>query len=117
MQALVSLPPRHAKTFTIQHGLAYLLRYDPANTHAFVTNEANLAHDKSREIQRYALDAGVDPASWTARAQCFCDGSSSRMTSSYRAILALRSGEFHSSDENAVSGYSSVTSGGSSGTE
>lgn len=59
VQALISMPPRHAKTVTIQHGLAWLMKVSPATEHAYVTSVADMAWRKSRGIQRIAVDAGV----------------------------------------------------------
>ena len=57
--ACLDLPPRHAKTTTIGRGLAWLLGFAPADTHAYVTYNDRQAKSKSRPIRAQALRAGV----------------------------------------------------------
>lgn len=56
---MVSMPPRHGKTSTILHSVAWLLTLDPSRTHAFATYAQELANSKSRTARRIARGAGV----------------------------------------------------------
>lgn len=71
-QVAVDLPPRHTKTTTIQHGLAYLTRYSPGLQNAYISAAGNFAKDRSTEIQGLCALAGVEtygPAdNWRTRA-------------------------------------------------
>ena len=62
INVLLSMPPRHAKTFTIQHALAWMICNDPALSHAYVTYGQRPSERKSAEIQRYALTGGAQLA-------------------------------------------------------
>lgn len=62
IRLVVSTPPQHAKTTTLFHGLAWLLRQDPSKTHAYVSYAAEFARSKSRQARRIASDAGVELA-------------------------------------------------------
>jgi predicted phage terminase large subunit-like protein len=59
---LVSTPPRHGKTETLLHAIAWILRQDPSLTCAYVTHSGELAKSKSRRAKRMALAAGVQLA-------------------------------------------------------
>ena len=61
-RVLVSTPPRHAKTETFLHSMAWILQQRPDLTIAYGTYEAKLAQDKSRNARRYALMAGIQLA-------------------------------------------------------
>jgi predicted phage terminase large subunit-like protein len=50
-RTLVTGPPRHAKTWTVKHGLAYSLTYDPAVESSYVSAGAQLSIDKSVEVR------------------------------------------------------------------
>lgn len=73
VRALISMPPRHAKTVTIQHGLAWFLADAPRTRSAFISATARFAQRRSKEIQKYARAAGANLASeavdwWTTTA-------------------------------------------------
>lgn len=59
VRLLVSMPPRHAKTETVMHGLAWLIERFPDKLNAYVTYNTTKAKPKSRKIRRLALSAGV----------------------------------------------------------
>lgn len=55
----VSLPPRHAKTTTLSHGIAWWLKYTPADTCAYFTYSEDRALGKSGDIRDGAIAAGI----------------------------------------------------------
>jgi hypothetical protein len=57
--ALVEVPPRHAKTETLLHGLVRRLRYRPDDAVAYCSYAAPLALRKSRRAREMASRAGV----------------------------------------------------------
>lgn len=59
VQVLLDMPPRHVKTTTILHGLAYLARYAPGLENAYVSAAGNFAKDRSSQVQALANLAGV----------------------------------------------------------
>lgn len=59
VRALVSVPPQHAKTETILHGCAWLLRRHSDWTVGYTSYSAEIAKSKSRSARDYALRAGV----------------------------------------------------------
>lgn len=59
VRAVVSMPPRHGKTSTLLHSVAWLLSAQPALTHAYATYAQELANSKSRLARRLAREAGV----------------------------------------------------------
>ena len=59
VRALVSVPPRHSKTETLLHAIAWLLACDPSITVGYVSYAADIAMSKSRLARDYALRAGV----------------------------------------------------------
>jgi hypothetical protein len=59
VRACVSVPPRHAKTETVLHGIAWLLRRHPDWPVAYVSYAADIARSKSRQARDYAARAGV----------------------------------------------------------
>lgn len=68
VHACVSTPPRHEKSETLGHGVAWLLRQRPALRVAYVTHGATLAAKKSRGIRAIAERARVplDPKASSA---------------------------------------------------
>jgi predicted phage terminase large subunit-like protein len=59
IRALVSMPPRHAKSETVFNGLAWWMRHSPADTHAYVTYSDDIASSQSRKIRQRAIEGGV----------------------------------------------------------
>lgn len=59
VRLVVSTPPRHAKTETILHALAWGLAGEPHRTSAYVSYAAEVARSKSRKARMLALTAGV----------------------------------------------------------
>lgn len=57
--ACVSVPPRHGKTETLLHAIAWWLRRAPADTLAYVSYAAQVAESKSDLARTYARNAGV----------------------------------------------------------
>lgn len=57
--ACISVPPRHGKTETLLHAIAWLLRRAPADTIAYVSYAAQVAESKSDLARAYARTAGV----------------------------------------------------------
>lgn len=48
---LIEMPPRHAKTTTVMHALAWRVTRDPSVTNAYLTYGASLAESKSRRMR------------------------------------------------------------------
>lgn len=67
IRLVVSTPPRHAKTETLLHGLAWAIATDPRRTHAYVSYAAEVARSKSRKARILALAAGVTLADDAAK--------------------------------------------------
>lgn len=59
VRATISMPPRHGKSITISRGLVWRLVNDPMCVNAFVSYGADLAVRQSRQIRRWAVEAGV----------------------------------------------------------
>ena len=59
IRAIVSVPPRHAKTETILHAIAYRLQRRPHETIAYVTYGDRLSKGKSRLARAYAERSGM----------------------------------------------------------
>ena len=62
LRECVSVSPRHGKTETLMHGIAYLLKKDPSLQCAYITNAGNLAKSKSRRAKMFAEQAGLELA-------------------------------------------------------
>ena len=56
----ISIPPRHGKTVTISHALAWWMQWSPADTHAYASYSDRQAWSKSRQIRNLAMQAGVE---------------------------------------------------------
>lgn len=60
VHALIGVPPRHGKTETLLHGIAWMLsEVDPAITIGYGAYQTDLARSKSRNARDYAHMAGV----------------------------------------------------------
>lgn len=59
VRAVVSAPPRHAKTETLLAGIAWMLGRRPELVHGYATYESNLAKAKSRLARSLTQAAGV----------------------------------------------------------
>ena len=59
VEVLVSVPPRHSKTETLLHSIAWYLSRHPERTVAYVTYADRLTISKSRFARDYARQAGV----------------------------------------------------------
>jgi predicted phage terminase large subunit-like protein len=57
--AAISMPPRHGKTVTIQRGLGWLMRHQPADLNAYVTYSTRKAESKARAVRQLAQRSGV----------------------------------------------------------
>jgi len=62
VRAVLEMPPRHAKTTTAMHGIAWRLMLDPALTHCYATYADALSVSKSRIARNHARGAGVQLA-------------------------------------------------------
>lgn len=62
VRVLVSVPPRHGKTETLNHGMAWLLSIDPRKRLAYVPYGADLARKQSRRIRSLCIETGVQLA-------------------------------------------------------
>ena len=60
VSACTSVPPRHSKTETILHSLAWFMRRQPHRMHAYVAYNEELAHSKARQLLHYARRAGCN---------------------------------------------------------
>ena len=59
IRAVVAIPPRHAKSQTTLHFIAWYLRRNPKKTVVFITHTAKLARTMSSFARNYAKKAGV----------------------------------------------------------
>lgn len=59
VRAIVNVPPRHAKTETLLHSIAYRLSRRPTSNVGYVTYGDRIANDKSILAREYATRAGV----------------------------------------------------------
>lgn len=59
VRALISTPPQHGKSTTIEHAIARVLLLRPSTFCAYATYSIDKAHVESRNIRDYALRAGV----------------------------------------------------------
>jgi predicted phage terminase large subunit-like protein len=59
IRVVSSVPPRHGKTETILHGIAWLLRRAPSLQVAYVAHSSQFAHTKSERMREIARSAGV----------------------------------------------------------
>ncbi len=59
IRAVVHAPPRHGKTDTVLHAIAWYLRKDPSIHVAFTTYGIELANSKSRDARAIARASGV----------------------------------------------------------
>lgn len=67
VRLVVSTPPRHGKTETLLHAIAWLLLRQPELTIAYVSYAVEFARSKSRRARLIALSAGVPLADDAAR--------------------------------------------------
>jgi hypothetical protein len=59
VRACLSVPPRHSKTETVLHAIAWLLARHPDWTIGYVSYAADIARSKSRQARDYAARAGL----------------------------------------------------------
>ncbi len=59
LQMVVHAPPRHTKTDTFLHGIAWHLEQDSTKTHGYATYSVDLARSKSRRARNIARSARV----------------------------------------------------------
>lgn len=57
--ATISMPPRHGKTVTLAHLLAWRVLYDPACLNFYATFGADLSAQTSKMVRRLAIAAGT----------------------------------------------------------
>lgn len=62
VELVVSVPPRHGKTETVMHGIAWLLKRNPKREVVFGSYAMDLAVEKSRIVRGYCRAAGVQLA-------------------------------------------------------
>ena len=60
VRVLVSTPPQHAKSLTIEHAIARDLLLNPGNFWGYITYSAEKARIESRQVRDFALRAGVE---------------------------------------------------------
>lgn len=60
IRLLLSVPPRHAKSYTVMHLIAQFLARDPTKRVAYITYSAQLSEEFSRKIREFCGDAGVE---------------------------------------------------------
>lgn len=60
VRVCVSVPPRHSKTETLLHGVAWWLMDRPQDTIAYASYGANIARAKSRRMRDMAAKVGVE---------------------------------------------------------
>jgi predicted phage terminase large subunit-like protein len=56
---VVSTPPQHGKTETCTHGLAWLIKQNPARRHAYATYETGRAQQVSQRTREICTAAGI----------------------------------------------------------
>ncbi len=61
LRLIISLPPRHGKTETVLHFIAWYLRQLSAHTIGYVSYAQTQAGSKALKAQRYTMRAGVAP--------------------------------------------------------
>ncbi len=52
VRALVTMPPRHAKTTTFKHGVAWRVKWDPACLNFYASYASGLSEQFSRDVRR-----------------------------------------------------------------
>lgn len=62
VRAIIAMPPRHGKTVTAMHGVAWRVAVDPGLRHAYATYGDSLSVTGSRAMRRLAVSSGVDLA-------------------------------------------------------
>lgn len=62
VRAIIAMPPRHGKTVTALHGVAWRVSRDPGLQHAYATYGDSLSVSGSRTMRRIATNTGVDLA-------------------------------------------------------
>ena len=67
VELALSVPPRHFKTTTLLHGIAWLMLQRPGFRVAYLTYNQRRAEEVSREAQRIARRAGLKPGEGDAR--------------------------------------------------
>ncbi|WP_136926629.1 terminase large subunit domain-containing protein [Polyangium aurulentum] len=60
VRAVIHAPPRHGKTDTVLHAIAWFLRNDPSMAIAYATYGIELANSKSRDARGIARASGVE---------------------------------------------------------
>jgi predicted phage terminase large subunit-like protein len=60
--AVIAMPPRHGKSVTAQHGIAWRVARDPGLRHAYATYGDSLSVSASRTARRIATASGIDLA-------------------------------------------------------
>lgn len=60
VRALVSMPPRHGKSVTAHHAIAYRAYLDPASLNVYASYNADQAEPASSKIRQIALRAGAN---------------------------------------------------------
>src|SRR5476651_809016 len=58
VRAVVSVPPRHSKTETLLHGIAWMLLQNPEYQICYCSYAARIAEKKSRRARELAKKAG-----------------------------------------------------------
>ena len=66
VRVCISMPPRHAKTTTVLHAIAWWLASAPADTCGFFSYNDDLARSKSRIARELAVRAGIKLAADSA---------------------------------------------------
>jgi predicted phage terminase large subunit-like protein len=59
IRMVVSAPPRHGKSESVRHALAWHILHDPRKMHAYVTYAAGFSRFGSRKVRTICQDAGV----------------------------------------------------------
>ena len=62
-RVVISVPPRHGKTETLLHLIAWLLQNDPRTQIVYGSYQQTFTEDRSRQARGYASEAGVPIAS------------------------------------------------------
>jgi predicted phage terminase large subunit-like protein len=59
IRLVVCMPPRHGKSISLLHSIAWMMRRWPQLKHSYATYGQDFSRSQSRALQRIALDAGL----------------------------------------------------------
>lgn len=90
VHACVSVPPRHAKTETTLHAIAWWLAQDPTEQIAYISYNAEIAQEKSARAKAIAQSVGVRLAGMQTQGRWEVKGGGSVVATGIRGALTSR---------------------------